>query len=275
MALNRLELSILIPAHVAGARLLRESMNAQPPHRTLRSWVYETLRERIVAGELAPGEALVEAQLAQDMGISRSPIREALRQLGQDGLVVTQPNSATIVSTVDEFDVDQVFEIRDLLESCLIAHAAIARTDIELAECDSILAQMPGVAEAEDLRRYAELDVQFHSALWNMAKRPMVTETIRPIVNQARRYLSLSSRTLRSDSVDTLLESYHEHVRMLAAVEDCNVAEAVAATRIHMSSSRKRILQNMEVGREEAAGKPSHRMIPPLAYTISWTEGEL
>jgi DNA-binding GntR family transcriptional regulator len=250
-------------------------MNPQPPHRTLRSWVYETLRERIVAGELAPGETLVEAQLAQDMGISRSPIREALRQLGQDGLVVTQPNSATIVSTVDEFDIDQVFEIRDLLESCLIAHAAIARTEVELAECATILAQMPGVAEAEDLRRYAELDVQFHSALWKMAKRPMVTETIRPIVNQARRYLSLSSRTLGPESVDTLLASYHEHVRMLAAVEDCNVAEAVDATRIHMSSSRKRILQNMGVRRDEAPGMNSDRMIQPLAYTITWKEGRL
>lgn len=250
-------------------------MNAQPPHRTLRSWVYETLRERIIAGELAPGEALVEAQLAQDMGISRSPIREALRQLGQDGLVVTQPNSATIVSTMDEFDIDQVFEIRDLLESCLIAHAAIARTDAELAECATILAQMPGVAETEDVRRYAELDVQFHSALWKMAKRPMVTETLLPIANQARRYLSLSSRTLHSESADTLLASYQEHVRMFAAIRDCNVAEAVTVTRIHMSSSRKRILQNMEVRRRESAEKNGHRKVQPLAYTITWTEGEL
>jgi DNA-binding GntR family transcriptional regulator len=250
-------------------------MNSQPPHRTLRSWVYETLRERIIAGELAPGEALVEAQLAQDMGISRSPIREALRQLGQDGLVVTQPNSATIVSTMDEFDIDQVFEIRDLLESCLIAHAAIARTDAELAECAIILAQMPGVAETEDVRRYAELDVQFHSALWKMAKRPMVTETLLPIANQARRYLSLSSRTLHSESADTLLASYQEHVSMFAAIRDCNVAEAVTVTRIHMSSSRKRILQNMEVRRGESTEKNSHRKVQPLAYTITWTEGEL
>ncbi len=104
----------------------RGPVNTQPPHRTLRSWVYQTLRERIIAGDLAPGEALVEAHLANELGISRSPIREALRQLGQDGLVVTLPNSATTVSSMDAFDIDQVFEVRDLLESCLVAHAAIA-----------------------------------------------------------------------------------------------------------------------------------------------------
>jgi DNA-binding GntR family transcriptional regulator len=108
-----------------------------------------------------------------------------------------------------------------------------------------------------------------------MAKRPMVTETLLPIANQARRYLSLSSRTLQSESTDTLLASYQEHMRMFSAIHDCNVAEAVTATRVHMSSSRKRILQNMEVGIEEAAGKTSNRTIQPLAYTITWTEGEL
>lgn len=252
---------------------LRGTPSAQPPHRTLRSWVYETLMERIIAGDLEPGETLVEAQLAQELGISRSPIREALRQLGQDGLVITQPNSATTVSPMDEFAIDQVFEIRDLLESCLVAHAAVVRTDEELAECAAIIERMPEAANSEDIRRYAELDVQFHRLLWRMAKRPKVTETLIPIANQAQRYLSISSRTLHSESKETLLASYGEHGRMFSAIADCNVAEAVSATRDHMSSSRRRILQIYQRANGTSAGAP--RTVQPLAYTITWTEGEL
>lgn len=254
----------------------RGSVNTQPPHRTLRSWVYQTLRERIIAGDLAPGEALVEAHLANELGISRSPIREALRQLGQDGLIVTLPNSATTVSTMDAFDIDQVFEVRDLLESCLVAHAAIARTAEELNECAGLVGLMPDVAAREDIRRYADLDVQFHGLLWQMAKRPIVTETLLPIADQGRRYLSLTSRNLHSESRETLLASYEEHLRIISAVERCDVAEAVSATRDHMSWSRRRILQSIDRQKEEGAAPASDtRAIKPLAYTITWTEGEL
>lgn len=260
---------------VFGAYLWKDSMNAQPPHRTLRSWVYETLRERIIAGDLAPGETLVEAQLANELGISRSPIREALRQLGQDGLVVTMPNSATTVSSMDEFDIDQVFEIRDLLESCLIAHAAIARTQSELDDCAELVALMPEVVTKEDIRCYAELDVQFHRLLWHMAKRPMVTEALLPIADQARRYLSLNSRVLQSESKETLMASYTEHLRMFSAIQGCDVTRAVSATRDHMSASRKRILLRFHEAKEGGATDINTRTIQPLAYTITWTEGEL
>lgn len=250
-------------------------MNTQPPHRTLRSWVYQTLRERIIAGDLAPGEALVEAHLASELGISRSPIREALRQLGQDGLVVTLPNSATTVSSMDAFDIDQVFEVRDLLDSCLVAHAAIARTAEELSQCAGLVGLMPDVVAKEDIRRYADLDGQFHSLLWQMAKRPIVTETLLPIADQARRYLSLSSRALHSESRKTLLASYEEHRRIFSAIEQCDVAEAVSATRDHMSLSRKRILHSFDRLKEGNATASDTRAIKPLAYTITWTEGEL
>jgi DNA-binding GntR family transcriptional regulator len=237
--------------------------------------VYETLRERIISGELAPGQSLVEAHLATELGISRSPIREALRQLGQDGLVVTMPNSMTKVSSMDEFDIDQIFEIRDLLESCLIAHAAVARTQLELDVCARVVGQMPEVAATEDIRRFADLDVQFHRLLWQMAKRPMVGEVLLPIADQARRYLNLSSRTLHSESRVTLMASYSEHLAMFAAIRANDVAGAVSATRDHMSSSRKRILMHMEHTKEGNAGAAETRGIQPLAYTITWTEGEL
>lgn len=249
-------------------------MNAQPPHRTLRSWVYETLRERIIAGDLAPGETLVEAQLAKEFGLSRSPVREAFRQLGQDGLVITMPNAATTATSMDEFDIDQIFEMRDLLESSLIAHAAVDRTESELEDCELLLAQMPVYAAKADIRKYAEIDAQFHRQLWTMAKRPRVTATLMPIADQARRYMNLSSRQLQSESSDTLEASYEEHVRIFKAIQVGHVREAVGAARVHMSSSRKRILQSFWEAKEVDATEKVPSANRSLGYTITWTGGD-
>jgi DNA-binding GntR family transcriptional regulator len=107
-----------------------------------------------------------------------------------------------------------------------------------------------------------------------MAKRPMVTETLLPIADQARRYMNLSSRTLHSETAETLKASYGEHLLIFQAIQDGNVTEAVAATRTHMHSSRKRILQSLYDAREVGAATHTFRKTHPLAYTITWTEGE-
>lgn len=246
---------------------------ARPAHRTLRAWAYDTLKELIVTGELEPGQALVEARLSSDLGISRSPIREALRQLGHDGLVITTPNSGTIVSPVNTFEIDQIFEIRDLLETCLVAHAAIVRTDDEVSATSHLVERMPAAAAAGDIRQFADLDVAFHRQLWAMAKRPRVMEVLIPVSDQTRRFLSLSSRQLQSESTETLGASYREHLEMLNAIDAGDVERSVAATRRHMSSSRRRILHDLERhGSTSQTGTgDQHR----LAYTVTWAEGEL
>jgi len=241
-------------------------------HRTLRAWAYDTLKELIVTGELEPGQALVEAKLSSDLGISRSPIREALRQLGHDGLVITTPNSGTIVSPVNTFEIDQVFEVRDLLETCLVAHAALARTADELTACSRIVDEMPAAAANEEIRAYAALDVQFHQLIWDMAKRPRVVEVLVSVSDQARRFLNLSSRQLHSESAETLLASLTEHREILAAIDEGDVERSVAATRLHMSSSRRRILHNLERnGSNIDTGVGDQRR---FAYTVIWAEGE-
>ena len=217
----------------------------QPRHRTLRSWVYASLKERIITVQLEPGAPLVETQLATEMGVSRSPIREALRQLSKDGLVLALPNSGTTVAPIDESDIDQYFEMRDLLESCLVAHAAAAHTAEDLAACECLLETMPAIAQAEDIPHYAENDVRFHTLLWDMAKRPRITETLQPLADHSRRYLNVFSRWLQSESESTLMASHREHLAVLDAIRNRDVEKATATIRAHMNSSRNRIMQGL------------------------------
>ena len=227
-------------------------MTSQPRHRTLRSWVYESLSERIITGQLMPGTVLVETQLAAEMGVSRSPIREALRQLDQDGLVVNLPNSTTTVAPFEESDIDQIFEMRDLLESMLVGHAAIERTEAELAECAALLDTMPGFAAKEDIPHYAAGDALFHSLIWRMGKRPRILETIMPIANQGRRYLNLASKALRNEFDKTLLASHEEHLQVFDAIREQDELRAKIAIREHMLSSRARILRSFREEKEVA-----------------------
>jgi DNA-binding GntR family transcriptional regulator len=226
-------------------------LESQPRHRTLRSWVYENLTERIVTGVLEPGAALVETQLASEMGVSRSPLREALRQLAQDGLVITSPNTGTIVAPVYEEEIDQIFEMRDLLESCLVAHAATMRTEEELAEARALLQRMEQFIDGPDIPNYAESDSRFHTLLWTMGKRPLIRESMQSVANQARRYLAHASRTLQTESPSTLRASHEEHLAVLTAIEGRDPDAAVKAIRHHMEQSRYRILT---VFREPADG---------------------
>jgi DNA-binding GntR family transcriptional regulator len=175
---------------------------------------------------------------------------------------------------MDAFDIDQIFEIRDLLESCLVAHAAVARTEQELLDGATLSARMPRLAAAGDIRGFADVDVEFHRLLWEMAKRPRVTEALLPVADQSRRYLSLSSRSLKSESSETLAASCKEHAEILAAIGEKDVVGAVAAIRKHMSSSRKRILLSMTPEKEGDPGR-KHSQSQSLAYAITWTEGEL
>jgi DNA-binding GntR family transcriptional regulator len=220
-------------------------MEPQPPHRTLRSWVYASLKERIITVQIEPGTTLVETQLATEMGVSRSPIREALRQLSKDGLVLTLPNSATTVAPINESDIEQIFEMRDLLESCLVAHAAEVRTEDDLIACDTLLATMPAIIDAVDIPSYAENDATFHTMLWSMAKRQRITETLLPLADHSRRYLNAFSRWLQSESEYTLMASHSEHIAVLQAIRDQDSEEATSAIRIHMNSSRNRIMQGL------------------------------
>ena len=131
--------------------------------RSLRQHVTETLRRAIVHGELEPGERIIEEDLAERMEISRGPIREALRQLEQEGLVVSFPYRGAVVADFSTVEVMKLLlPIRATLEQFAIDYALENLTPADIDRLATVVADMGEAAERGDLARVVELDMEFH-----------------------------------------------------------------------------------------------------------------
>jgi DNA-binding GntR family transcriptional regulator len=142
-----------------GAQLFNKATS-----RTLRTEVLDMIRDAIMTGKLKPGEHLKEAVLAEQMSVSRSPVREALRQLEQEGLIVSIPNQGSFVKVFDEKDVEEIFTLRAALED-LACEIVLKDGRLQLADfqrLEAYIEHQREAIEARDFDRLTKLDMDFH-----------------------------------------------------------------------------------------------------------------
>jgi len=169
----------------------RSVVEALPRIRTdsTRHRVAHALRSAIVLGQLAPGDKLVERDVAERMGVSRGPVREALRQLEQEGLVVSHPWRGTEVLGVSQEEVEEVLvPVRLVLERAAFRKAASLLTGSDLKTLDRMVSEMRRAAESEDLEQLAELDVRFHDLVISRAGQPHCEQIWRSIAPRVKAY---------------------------------------------------------------------------------------
>ena len=135
-------------------------------YRPLRDVVCEALRAAIQSGELPPGERLMEIPLAEELGVSRTPIREAIRKLEQEGFVVMIPRRGTYVADITLKDINQVFEIRSSLEELAASLASERITPDELEELERHLVSINDYMESRDFDKIVAADIAFHEVLY-------------------------------------------------------------------------------------------------------------
>lgn len=135
------------------------------PYRPLYEDAYAALRDAILNGRLAPGDRIVEAEIARQMAISRAPIREAIRKLERDGLVEYQPRRGTVVVRLSREEVRDAYNLRAHLEGYAARLAAIQATEEELANLENLIDQMHDFAIHDDLRGLLAADVAFHAQI--------------------------------------------------------------------------------------------------------------
>lgn len=142
-------------------------LSSKPVSRTLRTEVVDILRDAIVSGQLRPGEHLKENAIAAQLSVSRSPVREAFRQLEQEGLLISIPNQGSFVRSFDEKDVREIFTLRAVLEelACEIVLKNGLFDDSDLARLDGYLEQQREAIKAEDFALLTDLDMEFHEYL--------------------------------------------------------------------------------------------------------------
>lgn len=143
---------------------------------------YHALRERILSGLIRPGTALKERDLCDELNISRTPIREALRRLSADGLAEVRPRRSIVVSSFNESEVTEIFELGIVLESFVAGLAAEKATPADVIRLEAILDEMAtllATADPDRAERYVKLDHAFHDAIAATARNPRISQILR------------------------------------------------------------------------------------------------
>jgi DNA-binding GntR family transcriptional regulator len=202
-------------------------------HNSLHDEVASQLRERIFAGELAPGMFLDEVRLAEQMKISRTPLREALKVLTVEGLVRHEPRRGCFVNEVTEQDLDEIFPVMALLEGRCAYEAAQHATDADLQALDEMHQKLARHAKARRINEYYAANYAIHEAIIALAGNrwlAMVIGDLRKIVKLARlQQLHAPGR---------LEQSLNEHLAVFAALKARDAEGAEAAMRTHLQRQR-------------------------------------
>lgn len=219
--------------------------------RPLRELVFEALREAIVKGDLAPGERLMEVQLAEELGVSRTPVREAIRRLELEGYAVMVPRKGAYVASLSAKDVADVFEIRTALEGLAAELATERITEEELEELERRLHFVARRVEEGDLSRLVEADTEFHDLLYRASRNQRLVQIIGNLREQIQR--------LRAASLATpgrMQEMLAEHKQIVEAVARRNGALARRLAEQHIENAEYRMLQCLLEQEERRGAQP-------------------
>lgn len=217
---------------------------ASTPSASLPEFVYGELRKAILNGVFRPGQMLRQEEVAARMGVSRSPLREALPRLEAEGIVVLHPRRGYAVAELRPEEIREVFELRVLLESQLAVHAVAQRTEADIAKVYEIANQMRQVADATDeksIRDWFELNIGFHEALLSPAKMPHYMRALATARGVIEAYIRAEVR-LTGDKH----EAQHEHALLAQAFVNGDTEGFIELIRHHSFHTRDRLLKGLE-----------------------------
>lgn len=210
-------------------------------YKPLRELVFESLREAIINSTLKPGERLMEVQLAEDMGVSRTPVREAIRKLELEGFVVMVPRKGAYVAGISLKDIADVFEIRTALEGLAAGLAAERITEEELEELERHLVKVNEYTETNNLKALIEIDTAFHDILYKASRNDRLVQIISNLREQIQRFRT-TSLAVPGRMKDTLLE----HKELVEAISERNIEKAQALAQQHVENAENSMLEAIE-----------------------------
>ncbi|MGB9804170.1 GntR family transcriptional regulator [Desulfofundulus sp.] len=205
-------------------------------YKPLRELVFESLREAIIQGRLKPGERLMEIQLAEEMGVSRTPVREAIRKLELEGFVVMVPRKGAYVAGISVKDIVDVFEVRAALEALAAGLAAERITDEELEELERALVKTYEVS-SQDLDALVETDTRFHELIYKASRNERLIQIITNLADQIQRFRATS--LAQPGRTKHALE---EHKQIVEAISERNVELAQILAREHIENAEQSLL---------------------------------
>lgn len=193
----------------------------------LRDVVFNTLRQAILKGELKPGERLMEIQLAQRLGVSRTPIREAIRKLELEGLVTMVPRKGAEVAKITEKSLRDVLEVRKALEELAMQIACDKVNDDTISDLVEALEEFKKATNSKELTAIAEADVNFHDVIYNSTNNEKLIQILNNLREQMYRYRieyikDYSSHERIIEEHETIIDCLRQRDKEKATITICN-----------------------------------------------------
>lgn len=211
----------------------------------LRDVVFNTLRQAILTGELKPGERLMEIHLANKLGVSRTPIREAIRKLELEGLVTMIPRKGAEVAQITEKSMSDVLEVRRAMDALCteLACSRISQEEVTVlgAACDNFAA----AAKTKDIRKCAQADVEFHDIIVRATGNMRLVQLINNLSEQMYRY-----RFEYLKDVSRYTNLIEEHRVIYESVKSRDQEAARAAAELHIDNQARAIIRQLRLEKE-------------------------
>lgn len=216
----------------------------------LRDVVFNTLRQAILTGELKPGERLMEIHLANKLGVSRTPIREAIRKLELEGLVTMIPRRGAVVAEITEKSLKDVLEVRRTLDALSVELASDRISENELNELRMACLKFEEAVKTKDARIIAKADVALHDIIVKATGNQRLIQLLNNLSEQMYRY---RFEYIKDESGHATLIEEHRIIYESILKKDKDTAAATA--KLHIDNQEKSIMKQIHLEKQEKAKK--------------------
>lgn len=233
--------SAALPLSGSKSLLSPRQSGATERSRTAHEYVLRALREAIVDGQMAGGTRIIQSEIASQLKVSVTPVREALRDLVAEGLVVFDPHRGALVRSLDLKEVQEVYELRMVLEPLLVRRSMGQISSVQIARAEELCTAMEST---ESVTAWAELNRQFHEALAPPGESSKLSSIIAGLRDSASAFVGISLRA----NPERLAQSNDEHARLVKLYRQRDVEEVVSLTVEHLKTTLITIEEGHERG---------------------------
>ena len=216
-------------------------LQAFQERKSLGEHVFESLKHSIIRGKISPGEWLVESHIAETLGISRTPVREAIHKLEREGLIERQPRGGFTVLGLDRDDIEETFGIRSVLEGYAARLAAVKHEAQELKDLENKIDEFQKALDRKKMNLLPAINTEFHDLLYSLSKSPKLINMINALRDQIYRYREMILKERKFATTSNL-----DHKNMLKYIRKRDAEGAERLVRDHILRGQEMVLKEYD-----------------------------
>lgn len=209
-------------------------------NQVLSDTIFDILREKILKGDYQQGEKIKEKQIADELNVSRTPVRECFKQLEQEGLIENIPNRGAFVIGFTKQDIEALYEIRRAVESIAITWAIDRISEEELKQLQEVYELMEFYTQKNDVEKIMEINTEFHEIIHTASKSRFISQ----ILKSCQFYVKEARKAALT--ADRLIESLKEHKAILDCLYNHDEEKAVEVMSLHLNNAKLRAKEGMD-----------------------------